>query len=218
VRLEVVDTGVGIAPDKLEEVFEEFYQVGNPERDRRKGLGLGLAVVRRLARLLDHPIEVRSAPGRGSAFALVLPLAQAAERPRPKPSAPAKGRSGGLIVIEDDLLIRMGLEAMLEDWGHKVLGAGSVEEAVHALDGGTIPEAIITDYRLQAGATGLDAIRAIHARLGRPIPATIVTGDTAPERLAEATSGGFRLLHKPVGPSDLRQAVADMLGGNGAAA
>jgi PAS domain S-box-containing protein len=218
VRIEVVDTGIGIAPDKLEEVFEEFYQVGNPERDRRKGLGLGLAVVRRLARLLDHPIEVRSVPGRGSTFALTLPLAQDAERPQPKASAPADGRSGGLIVIEDDLLIRMGLEAMLEDWGHTVLGAESVEEAVHVLEGGIIPEAIIADYRLQAGTTGLDAIRAIHERLGRAIPATIVTGDTAPERLAEARNGGFRLLHKPVGPSDLRQVVAEMLAGSSAAA
>jgi signal transduction histidine kinase len=78
-RIEVVDTGIGIAPEKLEAVFDEFHQIDNPERDRAKGLGLGLAVVRRLARLLGHEIEVRSEPGRGSCFAITLPLAQAAE-------------------------------------------------------------------------------------------------------------------------------------------
>jgi CheY-like chemotaxis protein len=100
---------------------------------------------------------------------------------------------------------------MLAGWGHTVLAAGSVEEAIRVLEQGPLPDAIIADYRLQAGTTGLDAIRAIQARLGRPVPATIVTGDTAPERLVEARRGGFRLLHKPVGPANLKQAVVEML-------
>jgi PAS domain S-box-containing protein len=212
-RLEVVDTGIGIAADQMQDVFEEFYQVDNPERDRRKGLGLGLAVVRRLARLLDHPVELRSRPGRGSTFAVLVPLAAAIEPPRPMTSRPANddGLPGSVVVIEDDALIRMGLEAMIEDWGHTVLAAGSVDEAVEIVDGGRLPDAIVTDYRLQAGTTGLDAVRAIQARVGRAIPATIVTGDTAPERLAEAKRGGFRLLHKPVGPIELKEAVTEML-------
>jgi PAS domain S-box-containing protein len=209
--LGVVDTGIGIVPDKLDEVFEEFYQVGNPERDRAKGLGLGLAVVRRLARLLDHPVEVRSLPGRGSTFAVVLPLGSP---PTPRACVtpqPSDDEAGTVIVIEDDLLIRIGLEAMLEEWGHTVLGAGSVDEAVLVAQHAEAPEAILADYRLQAESTGLEAIRAVHARLGRSIPAAILTGDTAPERLVEAQRGGFHLLHKPVVPAELRRTVAGMV-------
>jgi PAS domain S-box-containing protein len=213
VRIEVVDTGIGIPADQRQEIFEEFYQVGNAERDRRKGLGLGLAVVRRLSRLLDHPVELRSRPGRGSAFGILVPRAPAVEARRaPERSAVAEeGAPGAVMVIEDDALIRMGLEAMIEDWGHIVLAAASVDEAIARLGRGPMPDAVVTDYRLQAGTTGLDAVRALEARLGGPIPATIVTGDTAPERLAEAKRGGFRLLHKPVGPLELKEAVTAML-------
>jgi PAS domain S-box-containing protein len=210
-RLEVIDTGIGIAPEQLEAVFEEFYQIDNPERDRMKGLGLGLAVVRRLARLLGHEVEVRSVPGRGSVFAILLPLVRRAEPLAQPPNLLASADTGTVVVIEDDFLIRMGLEAMLQGWGYAVLGAGSVEEAIRLVQHGPAPDAIVTDYRLPAGTTGLDGIRAVHACLGRAIPATIVTGDTAPERLAEANRGGFRLLHKPVAPADLRRAVASML-------
>jgi signal transduction histidine kinase/CheY-like chemotaxis protein len=209
-RIEVVDTGIGIAPDKLEEVFEEFYQTNNEARDRAKGLGLGLAVVRRLGRLLDHPVEVRSAPGRGSCFAISLPLVARGEPAPSPPPAPPAGGAGTLMVVEDDAIVRLGLEATLEALGHTVLGAQSVAEAV-VLVRRQPPDAILADYRLQEGATGLQAIRAIHAELGRAIPATILTGDTAAERLAEAKAGGFRLLHKPVAMLDLQGAVADML-------
>jgi two-component system, sensor histidine kinase len=209
-RIEVVDTGIGIAPDKLEEVFEEFYQTNNEARDRAKGLGLGLAVVRRLGRLLDHPVEVRSAPGRGSCFAISLPLVARGEPAPSPPSAPPAGGAGTLMVVEDDAIVRLGLEATLEALGHTVLGAQSVAEAV-VLVRRQPPDAILADYRLHEGATGLQAIRAIHTELGRAIPATILTGDTAAERLAEAKAGGFRLLHKPVAMLDLQGAVADML-------
>ena len=115
------------------------------------------------------------------------------------------------MVIEDDALIRIGLEAMIEDWGHTVLAAASVDEAIVMTDREPLPDAVVTDYRLQGGRTGLDAVLSLQAKLGRPIPATIVTGDTAPERLAEAKRGGFRLLHKPVGPLELKEAVTAML-------
>ncbi|MEK0082921.1 PAS domain S-box protein [Benzoatithermus flavus] len=214
VRIEVVDTGIGIASDQFQDVFEEFYQVGNPERDRRKGLGLGLAVVRRLSRLLDHPVELHSRPGRGSTFAILVPRATVVELPQPP--ARFSGGDGGfspgvVMVIEDDALIRIGLEAMIEDWGHTVLAAASVDEAIVMTDREPLPDAVVTDYRLQGGRTGLDAVLSLQAKLGRPIPATIVTGDTAPERLAEAKRGGFRLLHKPVGPLELKEAVTAML-------
>ena len=141
----------------------------------------------------------------------MLPLVSRSEPLAQQPKLLANADTGTVMVIEDDFLVRMGLEAMLEGWGYAVLGAGSVEEAIRLLEHGPAPDAIVTDYRLQAGTTGLDVIRAVHACLGGAIPATIVTGDTTPERLAEANRGGFRLLHKPVAPADLRQAMAGML-------
>jgi CheY-like chemotaxis protein len=130
---------------------------------------------------------------------------------QPLTGIPAGEGAGTVLLVEDDLLILTGLEAMLQDWGYTPLTASSVEDALRVLKLGKVPEAIVTDYRLQAGTTGVDAVRAVQGWLGRAIPAAIVTGDTAPERLAEATRGGFHLLHKPVGPSELRQVVAGMV-------
>ncbi|NYZ16795.1 PAS domain S-box protein [Azospirillum sp. RWY-5-1] len=209
----VVDSGIGIDPDRQEEIFEEFVQLGNPERDRNKGLGLGLAVVRRLARLLGHAVEVRSAPGRGSTFRVAVPLA--VRKPvgaGPREGQPAPGPWRGLIlVIDDEPLVRMGLQAMLEGWGYQVLTAGSIEDAVRHVESGTWPGAILADYRLRGGETGLDAIRAVYERLDTPVPATVITGDTAPERLVEVRAGGHGLLHKPIAAHELRNAVLEML-------
>ncbi|MCW2239638.1 PAS domain S-box protein [Azospirillum canadense] len=187
-RIEVVDTGIGIAPERQDEVFEEFFQVGNPERDRGKGLGLGLAVVRRLARLLGHDIKVHSILRSGSTFTIEVPVAS----PTPlavatEPSASAA--AGGLVlVVDDEELVRFGLQAMVEGWGYRVLAAGSLAEALQVLGGGEPPDVLLADYRLRAAETGLDVIRAVHGHLGARIPAAIVTGDTAPERLAEIAS------------------------------
>ncbi|WP_245636984.1 hybrid sensor histidine kinase/response regulator [Azospirillum thiophilum] len=212
-RIEVVDTGIGIDAGKHEEIFEEFFQLGNPERDRGKGLGLGLAVVRRVARLLGHDITIRSVPGRGSAFCVEVPMA-AGRMPVsgwPDPHAPAGTPPGLILIIDDEPLIRMGLQAMLEGWGYRVLTAGSVEDAVRHVESGEWPNAILADYRLRGGETGLDAIRAVYERLDAPVPATIITGDTAPERLIEVREGGHALLHKPIAAHELRNAVAEML-------
>ncbi|CAO3458285.1 hypothetical protein [Azospirillum largimobile] len=211
-RIEVADTGIGIAPDRQQEVFEEFFQVGNPERDRDKGLGLGLAVVRRLARLLGHEVEVRSIPGRGSTFAVTVPLIEAggASPGRSEAVAP-EDCSGVVLVVDDEELVRTGMQAMIETWGYRVLTGSCRAEAIGVLDDHP-PDILLADYRLRDGETGLDVIRAVHARLGRRIPAAIVTGDTAPERLAEAQAGGYRLLHKPVAATDLRTAVVELMG------
>ncbi|WP_247878323.1 PAS domain S-box protein [Azospirillum sp. TSO22-1] len=210
-RVEVWDTGVGIEPDKQADIFEEFFQVGNVERDRSKGLGLGLAVVRRLARLLGHEVTVRSVPGKGSVFALDMPVVVAAADAQPAKVESARPRDGLILVIDDEPLVRLGLQAMLEGWGYRVLSAGSVEEAVRHIESGAWPHAILADYRLRGGETGLDAIRAIHGRLNTAVPATVITGDTAPERLVEVREGGYALLHKPVAAHELRATVGEML-------
>jgi signal transduction histidine kinase/CheY-like chemotaxis protein len=205
VRIEVADTGIGIPPERQQEVFREFVQLHNPERDRTKGLGLGLAIVHRLTKLLDHPLEMRSAPGRGSVFTLDLPAgdARAAQALEAAPET-TLGEEASLrvLVIEDEVDARQALVTLLEEWGHQVAAVSSQDEAV-AIPG-PVPDAIIADYRLREEHTGSEAIRRVQERWGTSIPALIVTGDTAPERLRQAQQSGFALLHKPVSPGKLR--------------
>ncbi|KAA0682478.1 MHYT domain-containing protein [Roseomonas genomospecies 6] len=210
-RIEVLDTGIGIPEDKQEEVFVEFAQLANPERDRRKGLGLGLAIVRRLAGLLGHGVTLRSEPGRGSAFGLTVP--SVAARPvmktcRPAAQPAANGSKGLVVVVEDDAIILLSMRTMLEEWGYEVVAAVSADEAVGTLTSlGQRPDMIVADYRLREGRTGLQAIRDIYGVCGVRVPALVLTGDTDPARIAEVLQSGHRLLHKPVAPEDLRNAL-----------
>ena len=211
-RIEVWDTGIGIPANRQEDIFQEFVQVGNASRDRDQGLGLGLAVVRRLAHMLDHPVSLRSEPGRGSVFRVEVPLA---ESPAPATTPPAgfpaiaRMRAGArILVVEDDPIVREGLCTMIRQWGHEVFPAGTFGEAVDALHRHPAPDVIVADYRLGEGHTGTETIREVRRRSKRPIPGILVTGDTTPERLAEAEAGKFRILHKPVKAEDLRSAIA----------
>ncbi len=210
-RIEVLDTGIGIPEDMREEVFVEFAQLANPERDRRKGLGLGLAIVRRLAGLLGHGVTLRSVPGRGSAFGLTVP--SVAARPvmktcRPAAQPAANGSKGLVVVVEDDAIILLSMRTMLEEWGYEVVAAVSADEAVGTLTSlGQRPDMIVADYRLREGRTGLQAIRDIYGVCGVRVPALVLTGDTDPARIAEVLQSGHRLLHKPVAPEDLRNAL-----------
>ncbi|GAA4254033.1 response regulator [Azospirillum formosense] len=211
-RIEVWDTGIGIPTDRQEDIFQEFVQVGNASRDRDQGLGLGLAVVRRLAGMLDHPVGLRSEPGRGSVFRVEVPLA---DPPAPAKTLPedfpvtARMRAGArVLVVEDDPIVREGLCAMIRQWGHEVFPAASFGEAVEVLRRHPDPDVIVADYRLGEGHTGTETIREVRRRSKRPIPGVLVTGDTAPERLAEAEAGKFSILHKPVLADDLRWAIA----------
>ncbi|NUB07230.1 response regulator [Azospirillum sp. Vi22] len=211
-RIEVWDTGIGIPTDRQEDIFQEFVQVGNASRDRDQGLGLGLAVVRRLAGMLNHPVTLRSEPGRGSVFRVEVPLA---DPPAPAETlaedfpVTARMRAGArVLVVEDDPIVRDGLCAMIRQWGHEVFPAASFGEAVEALRRHPDPDVIVADYRLGEGHTGTETIREVRRRSKRPIPGILVTGDTAPERLAEAEAGKFSILHKPVLADDLRRAIA----------
>lgn len=209
--ISVVDTGIGIPDDRREDIFEEFTQLANPERDRRKGLGLGLAIVKRLSGLLGHGIEVRSEPGRGSVFAVTVPVVETRPAPVATETAtltrlPGKGL---VVVVEDDAIILLSMRAMLEEWGYKVVSAMSSEEAIESILGlGQQPDMIVADYRLREGRTGVQAIRDIYGVCGVRIPALVLTGDTDPARIAEVKQSGFLLLHKPVSPGLLREALA----------
>jgi len=206
VRIEVFDTGPGIPAGEIDHVFEEFYQVGNPERDREKGLGLGLAIVKRLADLLQHELTVRSRSGKGSMFAITVPAAQAAPQSSAEAPAYRADLAGALVVvIDDEGAIREGMGEVLQTWGCRTVLAESADSAIQQLaDHHLVPDLIVADYRLREGMTGVQAIQRVHDHAGRDIPAIVVTGDIAPERLREAQQSGYRLLHKPVSAASLR--------------
>lgn len=213
VSIEVWDSGPGIAPEHLDRVFEEFYQVGNPERDRSRGLGLGLAIVRRLAKLLGHEVDVASRPGRGSVFRLRVAAAPAAEiapvEVAPPPRAdPLAGRR--VLVIDDEEPVREGMRQTLVAWRCTPVLAADADAAVAAC-AGIAPDAMVVDYRLPLGRSGVDAIAAVRAALGRDVPAIVVSGESTSDQIARIRDGGFTLLSKPVAPAKLRAALAHVL-------
>lgn len=215
VMVSVYDTGVGIAEEHQQEVFREFHQLGNPERDRRNGLGLGLAIAHGLSGALGHALTLRSHEGRGSTFRLALPRLPFSSAEL-IPDAPAAQLGGRLLqgvhalVIEDDETVRLGMRLLLESWGCECDTASSLADAqIHALR--CMPDIIISDYRLRKQGTGAEAIATIGELWGTQIPALIVTRDTAPERLREALASGIPLLHKPVSARHLHQTMIRML-------
>lgn len=216
IRIDVIDTGPGIHADSLEEIFVEFHQLGNPERDRRRGLGLGLAIVKRLASLLGHPIEVQSVVGRGSRFSITLPRTLEPQRPRRWSHAEAsvapdlQGRR--VLVLDDEASVLEAMHRLLERWGCEVVTTASPEEAqAHLASAAAPPELLIVDYRLRRHASGIETIGRLRELAGTPIPALVITGDTAPDRLREAQESGYPLLHKPVMPGRLRTAMQKLL-------
>ena len=221
-RIEVWDTGIGIPADKLEEIFEDFSQLGNEHRDRDRGLGLGLAIVKRIAKLLDSRVTVRSRPGKGSVFACDIPLAHPAPEAAPtaaEPGQPPTEGPGRLIaVIDDEVSVREGLALLLSDWGHApVVGSTTAEVMDQLAELGLAPDLIIADYQLAGGRTGAEAIEEIRRQCGRNLPAIVLTGDTAPEHLGAARRKGYILLHKPIGQEHLRLVLGSLLEGKGAA-
>lgn len=205
--VQVWDTGIGIRRGDLDHIFDEFYQVENEARDRKKGLGLGLSIVRHLCSLLSIHLRVRSTFGQGSVFLVQVPVSSQA---RPRPLQPERERpdyiKGTFVVLIDDN--EDSLEAMrrsLEEFGSQVLAARSGLEAIERLQGQEfMPHLIVSDYRLGEGQTGIDAIRMVtenqQALYGEEfhIPALVVSGDTAPNELLRVQEAGYPMLHKPV--------------------
>jgi len=218
VRFEVRDTGMGIPADRFDDIFLEFQQLGNPQRDRRQGLGLGLAIVKRLAHLLNHPIGLSSTFGRGSCFWVEVPLVDGPateERPtgHEPNSRPVDQLSGArVLVLDDEAAILESMRTILENWGCDVVLAATVDEAV-SVAGSKALDLLIVDYRLAGETTGLDAVSRVRRSADTEIPALVITGDTAPERLREARKSGYPLLHKPVQPARLRSAMQHVMRG-----
>jgi signal transduction histidine kinase len=212
-RIEVWDSGIGIPEDQQRNIFAEFRQLSAAGQDRRGGLGLGLAIVERLCRLLDYPIELTSRPDKGSRFVISVPLTAPvalAERPAQAAADQAMGKS--VVVIDDDALVLDGMRGVLKGWGCDVVTATCEDAALSALSKAERPpDIIISDYRLNDGKTGFAVIEHIRRAFGAPIPAFLISGDTAPERLREARASGYYLLHKPVLPITLRAVVSQLL-------
>jgi signal transduction histidine kinase/ActR/RegA family two-component response regulator len=209
--ISVQDTGRGIPKAEHEMVFEEFYQVGNSERDRAKGLGLGLSIVRRLCALLGITLELDSSGSRGTCITLRIPV-ETFGTAAPPPVAPARRRSfAGLtvLVIDDERSVRLGMRVLLEELGCHCLEASTIEEASREA-AATRPDVILADMRLRNGENGIGAISSIVAAIG-PTPALLISGDTAPDRLQEATKAGIKLLHKPVALPMLQAELARIL-------
>ena len=207
VRIEVWDTGVGIPREQHDRIFEEFYQLHNPSRDRTRGLGLGLATVKRIVQLLGHPLHLKSVPGRGSKFSIDVPLADpnrihsiAATIEQKVPNL-----IGGklIVVIDDEESVRLGMQSLLESWGCKSITAMDAGEALEKINGRT-PDFIIADLRLRGDDNGIDAIRDLRAKLGDHIPAVLVSGDTATEQLRKVSAAGLTMMHKPLKAVRLR--------------
>jgi CheY-like chemotaxis protein/anti-sigma regulatory factor (Ser/Thr protein kinase) len=211
-KIEVWDSGIGIPEDQQRNIFGEFHQLSTAKQDRRGGLGLGLAIVDRLCRLLDYPIEVTSRLGRGSRFVISVPLTAPLKLAEHRPQAVVDQVMGkSVVVIDDDALVLDGMRGVLQSWGCSVVTAASEDTALAVLsESERPPDIIISDYRLSDGKTGFDVIECIRRAFGTPIPAFLISGDTAPERLREARASGYYLLHKPV-PITLRSVISQLL-------
>lgn len=216
VLLAVYDSGIGIHQDNLEDIFSEFHQLDNPERDRSKGLGLGLAIVQRMTHLLGARLVIKSTPGRGSLFGIVLPTAPTPQQQTVAPPITDMPFFDGrcVLVIDDEEAIRDSLAQLLESWHCEVVACASNDEAVSMLQSSAMqPDLMLVDYRLRNSETGITAIEKINAAHSQAaIPAIIITGDTAPERIKETQNSGYKILHKPVLPSELRSSMAEILG------
>ena len=207
ISVEVWDTGIGIPEDQYGKVFEEFYQLNNPERDRRKGLGLGLSTVQRVATLMGCSLTLRSKVGKGTMFAIEVPLGLEAQPYTHVLTAeiavPDLLANRTIVVVDDEASVRLGMRSLLESWGCHCIAAPGAEEAIDELNNKK-PDFIIADFRLRDNKNGIEAVRTLRAALGDSIPAVVLSGDTAVERLREVSAAGLTMLHKPLKAVRLR--------------
>ncbi len=213
--IEACDSGIGISPAERVRIFDEFYQVRAEGRDGRHGMGLGLSIIRRLADLLQHRLEVQSTPGRGSRFSILVPRAipDAAQSEAPDLSPPSATFGGALIaVIDDETTVVEAMREWLAQSGAVVVGAASGEEMLIALgECGRYPDLIVVDYRLAGGALGTDAVALLRHELGVHIPAMLISGDSSAEAISAMRASSLHVLLKPVLPRELHLLVERLL-------
>jgi two-component system CheB/CheR fusion protein len=207
----VRDTGAGIPARELGKIFEEFYQVDRGSQ-RPEGLGLGLSIVRRLAALLGHEVDVESTLGQGTAFTITVPrVALAASAARPTTKAASGGARGKVLVVDDEAAVAHATSLLLELEGFEVRIASCMSEALE-MSRVARPDLIVSDYRLRGGETGAEVVNEIRRDAGAPIPAIFVTGDTGKVAAESATLAHTTLLGKPTRVEDLLAAIREHLG------
>lgn len=214
-RIAVTDTGIGIDEADQEIIFEEFYQLDNPARDRDRGMGMGLAIVRRMAAMLDHPLHLRSAPGEGSTFAIDVPIADdmdtSASIPESRVNTQPGESAGSILLVDDDPTVLASLRMLLETMGYRVHAAeGACSAKAHIRNGNDFPNLIISDFRLPEATTGTTLVEQIRDQAGRRIPAIILSGDITLGGLEDGVAD-CTLLRKPVIIGDLERAIRKLL-------
>lgn len=216
IRIEVWDTGIGIAADEMEAVFEEYHQIGNPARERSRGLGLGLSIVKRLAELIGHKVRVRSWQRRGSVFSIEVPRSSNATPPDDVAEGiaapPATGRTGAILLIEDDPDVCTLLAEFLVGLGHHVVSASDGVAALELTAHGAIrPDIVLTDYNLPHLLNGRETGDKLRAMFGSALPVVILTGDISTETLADVAAAGYLQLNKPVQLAELAAMIQRFL-------
>lgn len=211
--IRVVDTGHGIPGSDIDRIFDEYYQLENPERDRSKGLGLGLSVVRRTCKLLGHRLTVESTVGRGSTFTVVVPPGDPDRVVAPAAADESAGIAGlHVVVIDDEPQIRKGMTTLLTDSGCEVTAAADGEEALRLMkEIARPPDVLICDYRLRDGRTGLEAVEQLRAAIDPELPALLMTGDTHADLHEEADRLGLYILHKPIKIPHLMKVIRELV-------
>ena len=214
-RLSVYDTGPGVAAEHLAKIFEEFYQIDPSQRVDAGGLGLGLAIVDRLAKLLRAPLVWYSKPGQGSMFALDIPLANAIAAAVPPDAGPQRGHDFAgclIVVIDDNPQVLDATRSLLESWGCDVVSAVSGADALRQFSTiARVPRALVCDYRLSAGESGIAVIERLRHEFNKAIPALLITGDTGPEQIVEIGASGLPVLYKPLRVDELRRQMDQLL-------
>ena len=211
VHLEVRDTGPGIPSEQIERAFEEFQRLDTSANGEERGLGLGLAIVRRLANLLDLPVEVRSEVGVGTTFTVTVPRGIAAASPEVQtPTAAPSLAQCRILVVEDDALVRTALAREIADWGATAMTASNAEAALSMVQTER-PDLAIIDRNLGKGASGVELLKLLRQRFGNALAAIIVTGSTDPEALEELRQSGVMWTTKPVDANELRSKIAGLL-------
>ena len=212
VSISVMDTGPGISSADQRRVFDEFVQLKSDQDDSGQGIGLGLSIVKRLATLLDIPIVLVSQPGYGCTFAVKVPYGVPERCVSDNNVVSHVDDSVSnifVLVIDDEADVCLAVEGLLETWGCVVMTAVSGDAALVQLEEiGEIPDIIVSDFQLRNNETGGHAIQKVHELLNKEIPAIIMTGDIAPDRLLAMKELGFPMLHKPCEPEALRALLA----------
>ncbi len=215
ISIEVWDAGIGINESELPKIFSEFYQVANPERDRSKGLGIGLAIVKRLTVLLGHELTVRSRPGGGSVFRIWVEHSFADDVEELSVSTDtlpgSLDESRTALLIDDEEAIRTSVSELLTEWRYEVIAVATTAEALEvARRRGRTIDVVISDLRLRQGEDGLRTVEQVRAACGYDVPVVIVTGDTAPDQVLRVHESGHVVLYKPVQPRQLLQVLKRM--------